>query len=87
MRVGRQADRRGSQTSQRGARRNRIGIEIGTARARLAGREGKESKTDAGSSTGSVGCEFGLPRVMLDFGMFEAVFIILMVSRAVMIEE
>ena len=44
-----------------------------------AGRESKELKTDAGSSTGSVGCKFGLPCVMLDFGMFEAVFIILMV--------
>ena len=44
-----------------------------------AGRELKESKTDAGSSAGSVGCEFGLSCMMLEFGMFEAVFIILMV--------
>ena len=52
-----------------------------------AGRELKESKTDAGSSAGSVGCEVGLPCITSDFGMLEAVLIILMVSRMVMIEE
>jgi len=51
------------------------------------GREAKEWKTDAGSSMGSVGCDFCLPCMMLDFGMFEAVSIIVMVLRAVMIEE